>query len=162
MISFNAREIYEMAEQIERNGAAFYRKAAEAAGDESVGRVLLELADMEDDHERTFAGMKARLEDAEPLDTVYDPHGEGARYLHAFIEGKIFDFTSDPAARLTGTEAPGEVFAAAIELEKDSILYYLTMKMMVLDIASRGRIDEIIEQEMDHIATLSEKSAAAN
>ena len=27
---FNADEIYEMAQQIERNGAAFYRKAAEA------------------------------------------------------------------------------------------------------------------------------------
>jgi len=160
MISFNAREVYEMAEQIERNGSAFYRKAAEATGAEAVRGFLLDLAAMEDDHERTFASMKAKLADAEPLDTVYDPHGDGARYLRAFVEGKIFDFTSDPAERLTGTEAPAEVFAAAIELEKDSILYYLTMKKMVVDAASRGRIDEIIEQEMGHIATLSEKSAA--
>ena len=29
MITFNPDEIFEMAEQIERNGAKFYRKAAE-------------------------------------------------------------------------------------------------------------------------------------
>ena len=31
MITFNADEVFEMAEQIERNGAAFYRKAAQGA-----------------------------------------------------------------------------------------------------------------------------------
>ena len=33
---FSADEIYEMAEQIERNGAAFYRKAAASFDDASI------------------------------------------------------------------------------------------------------------------------------
>jgi len=162
MISFNAREVYEMAEQIERNGASFYRKAAGAAPDESVRKFLLDLAAMEDDHERTFAGMKAHLGEAEALDTVYDPHGEGAQYLHAMVEGKVFDFTSDPSDRLTGVESTEQVLRIAIELEKDSILYYLTMKKMVLDASSQDRIDEIIEQEMGHIAMLTRRVAGTN
>ena len=32
-ITFNANEIFEMAEEMERNGARFYRKAAENASD---------------------------------------------------------------------------------------------------------------------------------
>jgi hypothetical protein len=37
---FNADEILEMAEQIERNGARFYRKAAELVKDAAVSKLL--------------------------------------------------------------------------------------------------------------------------
>ena len=33
-ITFNANEVFEMAEEIERNGAKFYRQAAEKASDD--------------------------------------------------------------------------------------------------------------------------------
>ena len=64
MINFDADEIFEMAEQIEHNGAKFYRKAAEpiAGGNRDL---LLRLAVMEDEHERTFAGMRGEMSDAE-------------------------------------------------------------------------------------------------
>ena len=161
MITFNAEEIYEMAEQIERNGAKFYRKAAGATDDEAGKKLLLELAGWEDEHEKTFVRMKSQLAQSERLETAYDPSGEGARYLHAMVQGRIFDFTSDPSDRLTGGESLEEVFRTAIELEKDSILYYLTMKKMVTDELSKGRVDEIIEQEMAHIATLSKQLITA-
>ncbi len=46
-ITFNAFEIFEMAEQIERNGVKFYRKAAEIFTDRDISQTLLEFADME-------------------------------------------------------------------------------------------------------------------
>ena len=49
-ITFNADEIFEMAEQIERNGAKFYREAAENASDADVKEMLLSMAAMEDGH----------------------------------------------------------------------------------------------------------------
>ena len=61
-IEFNADEIFEIAEQIERNGAGFYRRAAEAVEDSQKRRILLDLASREDEHEKTFAAM--RLTDA--------------------------------------------------------------------------------------------------
>jgi len=48
---FNADEIFEMAEQIERNGASFYRKSAESIDDPAEKKLLLDLAAMEDEHE---------------------------------------------------------------------------------------------------------------
>ena len=40
-ITFNAFEIFEMAEEIERNGAEFYREAAGRSSDEETKKVLL-------------------------------------------------------------------------------------------------------------------------
>ena len=73
MITFNADEIFEMAGQIERNGARFYRKAAERA-DGECREMLLRLAAKEEDHERTFAAMRAELGPQQP--TTFDPDNE--------------------------------------------------------------------------------------
>ena len=54
-IFFNPDEILEMAEQIERNGARFYRQAAQGAQDAGVRELLQKLATMEDGHEKLFA-----------------------------------------------------------------------------------------------------------
>ena len=79
MIGFNADEIFEMAEQIERNGAKFYRKAAEPTAGENRD-VLLRLAAMEDDHEKTFAAMRAELSAGEKQAVTADPDNTAALY----------------------------------------------------------------------------------
>ena len=57
---FNADNVFEMAEQIERNGALFYRQAANDVADPDAKQFLLDLAAMEDDHEKTFAVMRKK------------------------------------------------------------------------------------------------------
>ncbi len=52
---FNANDILEMAERIEKNGAKFYRDAAGNVSDSSLKELLLDLASMEDNHEKMFA-----------------------------------------------------------------------------------------------------------
>ena len=65
IVNLNAFEIFEIAERIERNGAMFYRKAAHMFFDnENVRKILLEIAAMEDEHERTFAKMRRQLTSA--------------------------------------------------------------------------------------------------
>ena len=58
-ITFNADEIFTMAEEIERNGAKFYRKAAKGNAE---GKDMLEqLAKMEDQHLATFSSMHKEI-----------------------------------------------------------------------------------------------------
>jgi rubrerythrin len=161
MITFNADEVFEMAEQIERNGAAFYRKAAENFRGLDLGKVLMDLAAMEDDHERTFRAMRRELPPKLRTEEKFDPTGEGALYLHAMVQGKVFETKAEPARKLAGAEKPGEILRAAIEMEKNSIVFYLTVKKMVRLAAGLARIDEIIEQEIGHIAALSKQLAAS-
>ena len=47
---FSANEVFEMAEQIERNGALFYKSAAEGTTDRSAKDFLLGLSAMEEQH----------------------------------------------------------------------------------------------------------------
>ena len=79
-ITFNAEEIFEMAEEIESNGAKFYRQAAEKADDETK-KFLLDMAQMEAEHLAIFREMKKTLSEAEKGQSVYDPYDESIQYL---------------------------------------------------------------------------------
>jgi rubrerythrin len=161
MLTFNADEIFEIAETIERNGAAFYRKAAEGVSDPKSRQVLLDLSAMELQHERTFAAMRAGLSEDERAATVFDPDDQAGLYLQALADGKVFDFRADPSQRLTGKEKMGDILRTAIGLEKDSIIFYLGMKSLVSRRAGQVKLDDIVREEMGHIATLSGQLIAA-
>lgn len=147
-LDFNADEIFEMAEQIERNGAIFYRKAADkVSGDEK--DFLLELAKMEDDHEVTFKALRKELTDKEKTSTTFDPNDEAPQYLKALADTRVFfEKDLDPSTMK-------EILKAAIGAEKDSIVFYLGMKDLVPGKLGKDKLDDIIKEEMSHIKLLS-------
>ena len=71
--TFNAIEVFEIAEQIERNGAAFYRKAAELFDDSDAAGIFARLADWEIRHEAIFADMRKQLSQEGRELTTFDP-----------------------------------------------------------------------------------------
>lgn len=148
---FNADEIFEMAIGIEKNGALFYRNAAQKIEDRELREFLLELADMEDDHEKTFASLKSDLTGGEKESTVFDPQGESISYLKALADTRVF-FEKD-----IDTSTTAGIFKSAVIAEKDSIAFYLGLKDMVSQKHGKEKIDAIIKEEMHHIRILSEK-----
>jgi rubrerythrin len=149
--SFSADEIFVMAEQLERNGAKFYRSAAEKVSDSSARDFLLELASMEEQHEKTFARLKAELTDQEKQPTVFDPEGQTGLYLRALADTGVF------FEKKIDTSSMEEIFKEALKTEKDSILFYLGIKEMVPERLGKSRLDEIIKEEMDHIRIIGNK-----
>jgi rubrerythrin len=154
-IGFNADEILEMVIRIEQNGAKFYRRAAEGFTNETVRKTLLDLAVMEDGHEKTFAEMKEKLSDKEHAPTVFDPEGQAAGYLQAMADGHVFDVTTDPSETLTGNESWREIIKKAIALEKDSIVFYTGIRELVPESLGKDKIEEIIREEMGHVTLLT-------
>ena len=148
---FNMNEILEMAEQIERNGAAFYRKAAEGIPDSQNRELLLELAQMEDEHEKTFASLRAQLSEVEKTSALFDPEGETVFYLRALADTRVF------FEKKTDTASLEEILKEALTAEKDSIVFYLGMKELVPEKYGKGKIDSIIKEEMGHIKLLGKK-----
>lgn len=146
---FNADEIFEMAEQIERNGQEFYRKAADAVQEADPRNLLVELADMEADHEKTFQTLRADLGRTERADTAFDPEGEAVLYLKALADTRVF---FEKSLDFSSTQA---ILKSAIEAEKDSIVFYLGMKNAVSPKLGQNRIESIIQEEMSHIRRLS-------
>ena len=151
---FNANEVFEIAEQIERNGAKFYRNAAESIADADKKKLLIDLAEMEDEHEKTFITLRADLTDKDKVVTIFDPEDEAANYLRALADTRVFyekdiDFTSLK-----------EILMGAIAIEKDSIAFYTGMKNVVPIHLGKVRLDRIIREEMGHFTLLSNELVA--
>ncbi|MBI3987684.1 MAG: ferritin family protein [Lentisphaerae bacterium] len=153
-IVFNADEVLAMAERIERNGGAFYRKAAElnAAGRE----LLLKIAGEEDVHLARFSAMRGKLaaEEVEPV--TYDPMDEAALYLKALADGAVFTVKGTADELLRGKEPLEEILGIAVNLEKDSIVFYSGLKVMVPKAIGGQWLDVIIKEEESHVSWLNQ------
>ena len=100
---FSPDEIFAMAEEIEKNGAAFYRKAAAAVTCSDSRELLTQLAEMEDGHEKTFAKMRAELPAEQQGQPTFDPEGEAALYLKSLADSRVFTRQQDPVELAGGT-----------------------------------------------------------
>ena len=161
-ISFNADEVFEMAINAERDGAAFYRKAAEQTDCPDAKKMLLDFAAMEDGHEVIFEEMRKELNDMEKESLTFDPDGEGAMYLQAMVSAHAYEGKKSPAEELTGSETPAEIIKIAIQAEKDGVAFYLGMKDLVSNASGKEKVQGIIEEEMGHIKTLNQTLASLN
>ncbi len=157
--SFNADEILKMAEQIERNGARFYRSAADAGFDQEMSGKLLELAEMEDSHEKTFTTMRGELDSRETESIAFDPDGETECYLMAMADSNIFDQTVDPSDQVRGKTIE-QVLNIALATEKESILFYLGLESFVPERLGKGKVDGIVKEQMAHVALINGYLAA--
>jgi rubrerythrin len=148
-MSFNSNDIFEIAKRIEKNGAVFYRKAAETVSDKAQKDFLLELASMEDEHEKTFAALQKELAGSETASTAFDPDDENAVYLKALADMRVFADKEPPPNSFK------QILLSAIQAEKDSIVFYLGMKALVPEKMGKTKLDDIIKEEMVHIRNLA-------
>jgi rubrerythrin len=156
-MQLNIDEIFEIAEEIERNGARFYRAAADTLSDKGQQELLLKLAAMEDEHERTFAEMRAELAKGMQRDTLYEPENLAQQYLWAWAEKAVFDIKSDPFAVLEQGAGVEEILKVAIGREKESVVYYEGLKSGISAEDDRKKIDAIIQEELLHVALLGKQ-----
>ena len=154
MYDFNADDVFEMAEQMERNGAKFYMEAAEGLSDSPAKTLLGRLADMEKAHEKTFASIRAELTTREKESTIFDPEGESTLYLRAFADTHVFFEKEIDVSSLE------KIFKSASEAEKDAIVFYLGIKDALPDKLGQKRLDAIIKEEMGHLSILSRELMA--
>jgi rubrerythrin len=153
MYDFNADDIFELAKQLERNGAIFYRTAAKATNNDNARELLLRLAAMEDDHQKIFTQMHSQLTLSEKTATVFDPEGEAVGYLKALADTRVF------FEKKIDTSSMEAILKDAITAEKDSIVFYLGMREAVPEKQGRSRLDDVIKEEMGHILLLSKELA---
>lgn len=156
-IVFNADEVFSMAEKIEENGAAFYRRAAElhkATAGADVD-LLLRLAAMEDQHRATFASMREELSGRMKEETAADPYMEASLYLQALADAHGGEGSVSVTDALTGKESIADVLRTAIQLEQGSIVFYVGLTDMVPPKRGRDKIEAIISEEKHHLAILT-------
>lgn len=154
---FTAYEVFEMALQVERNGQRFYRQAAEQSEDAHLKELLLMLAQMEADHERTFARMQGQLSGQAAPGIPFDPNDDVGLYLRAAADTQIFNVYRMEPRDVAEMEDAREVLQTAIQLEKDSVVFYLGIRDAVPENLGKSGVEKIIHEEMSHIRLLSEE-----
>jgi rubrerythrin len=149
--NFNADEIFKIAEEIEQNGAAFYREASEKVSDERYKKMLSGLSSMETDHFKTFSSMRSSLSGKEKEPTVFDPMDESVMYLKALADTQVF------YKKQMDTSSIKSILMNAITMEKDSIVFYLGIKGLVPERLGKDKIETIINEEKKHIQLLAKE-----
>ena len=159
-ITFSADEIFEMAEEIERNGACFYRDAASQISDKDTKTFLLEMGDMEQSHLEIFQSMRLELTQADTEMITYDPDDQGALYLQAMADARGTEGKITVDQPLTGKETIEQIIDIAIKAENNSVCFYMGLKDLVPSESGQAQIHKIIKEEMGHIAVLQKKLTA--
>jgi rubrerythrin len=155
-ISFNADEVFEMAEEIERQASKFYSEASKKASSKELKNFFIELSGMEAKHLKIFADMRKQLSEQEKTTTTYDPDNEAALYLKTMADAKGWEGRISPTQKFTGKESMKEVIEIALNAEKESVVFYYGLKSMISEGAGRDKVEHIIIEELSHIRTLLE------
>jgi rubrerythrin len=159
-LQFTAESIFEIGVQIEKNGKAFYQHAAATVSDASLKTLLVGLADWENGHITLFEELKAELPDTMREDNLFDPDNEFFIYLQAAADSHVFISTTDIAGLAARCTTPDAIFEMALRFEKDSVVYYTTLKEMVANQRGKQRIDTLIREELKHIDMLNKQRKA--
>jgi rubrerythrin len=156
VVNLNASEIFEIAVQIERNGAKFYRGASELFDESRVHNLFLQLADWEIAHEQVFADMKNELVAQGPELSAFETESDVIFDAQSMAGLAVFGNSMGPSSELTGKESIIDILKIAIEKEKDSIIFYTGLKDFVSAETAKDKIADIIKEEMHHIRILKQ------
>jgi len=156
MQHFNIEEILKIAIKIERNGRAFYLKAAELCPAHKIW--LTRLADEEIAHENIFEMFFRSLVKKDEFEQPYeDAEDLAMTYLHAIADSIIFNLAKDPETAFSANPNIDEIIEDALRREHEAILFYTGLKNALKDAETQKQVDLIIREEMGHVAWLKEK-----
>ena len=160
MSIYNADEVLAMAQRIEHNGARYYSKAAMMVQEPKLRELLNELSRWEVAHEELFGQMREEFQKKKLEEPLYDPDDEAAQYLQAIADGHVFDLRSDPLEQITQKQSPTDLLKYALKMEKDSVIFYIGLKSLVQTKEGKDKVQDVVAEEMKHIAFLSREISA--
>jgi rubrerythrin len=158
-MTFNAREIFDIGVQIEVNGKAFYEAAAKKVAETATREFFLELAAWEATHIKLFGELRDALPAGAGNAPLFDPNDEAALYLQATADSHVFVKNRDMVALVAGCKGPLDIIDIAMTFEKDSVVYYTTMKKVVPKNLGQDKVERLIDEEIKHIGLLSQRRA---
>jgi rubrerythrin len=150
---FTAREILDLAIQLEENGEAVYREAARKASNPDISELLLWMAEEEVKHTRWFTELKQEIE----THSINPFMEEMSRKVFGGLLGdKSFSHREVNFSEVDRIEDLIHIF---IEFEKDTVLFYETLVPFIEDNHTLQYVTKIIAEENNHIQKLHELMA---
>ncbi|MBI5887159.1 MAG: ferritin family protein [Deltaproteobacteria bacterium] len=153
-VHFTGREILEVALRIEENGVKFYTDASKAFKNANIVKIFQDLAKEEAVHIKVFRELIKLVPESGPFGE-YTPYMEEASdYLNALANSEVFTRPEEGAKLPLTVRSEKDAVEYAIQMEKESLLFYLEMKNMIRE-KDKAVIDNLIEQEKNHLSQLT-------
>ncbi len=152
--SFNAGEVFKVAIQIEENGKRFYEESQDRIENASVRALFADLALQEVEHKAKFESLRAQLPPEATASTVWDPDNELDQYIKMMADAHVFVSGTELEAKLAAVKNAKDALNLAIEFEKDSVLFFLSLE----DVAGKKDqelIRSLVKEEQAHLKRLS-------
>jgi rubrerythrin len=151
---FNADEIFQIGIQIETNGQKFYEMASRNISEPSGQKLFLDLAKWESEHIKLFEKLREGLPDSAKRGDFFDPNQELHLYVKATADSHVFMRRKDIPELTSRCKTPLEALDLALAFEKDSVVFYTTMKKLVPEGLGKAEIETLIDEEISHIFIL--------
>ena len=140
---YSIEEMLRFAIKIEDVGEVFYKSMAGKTKSAELKDLYLFLMDEEKDHKKKFQGMLNDIEKGTENPSEFND--DYNQYLRAMVDKVIFQKEDE-----LSNASDLAVIDYAIEREKDSVLFYISLKDCVPE-KGRKTVDEIIEEERMHV-----------
>jgi rubrerythrin len=153
--NFNAVEVFDIAIKIEENGKFFYDRGKEIVKDPEVQRLFEELAQEEIKHKERFESLKSELPTSAATATVFDPNHELNLYLKMMADQHVFISSAATRAQLDQIKDARSAIKMAMEFEKDSVIFFLSMQEATEGTKGKEFIGALVKEEQSHLRRLS-------
>lgn len=147
---FEPGELVRIAMELEKRGVTFYRQLAQKTVSSPVKDLLELLASEEEQHQLDFAALGG---DFEPVDPRESYSGEYLDYVRSLVETHIFNDLVLLERMVSEAQTEKEVLRLAARLEKETILFFISMGHVIKP-EKRQVVDDLIAQEEGHLAKI--------
>jgi rubrerythrin len=154
-LRFNIDEIFSIGVEIEKNGCAFYSTSANSTDDPVLKKLFAQLAEWEKSHIALFENLRLKLPSSVKEDNVFDQDNLIHLYLKAVSDNNVFvkGLALDPDNFVW--TSPITVLNTALDFEKDSVVYYSSMKELTTEKTGSIEVEKIIVEELKHIGFIT-------
>ncbi len=154
IFNFNAAEVFDIAVKIEENGKRFYDEAVKVIDDPEIKALFQDLGEQEVEHRKKFLTLKKELPKQATESTVFDPNNEMSAYVQVAADTHVF-LKSDFESKLKEVKDAKSALKMAMEFEKDSVIFFLTIQDATDGQKGKQFIGELVKEEQDHLRRLS-------
>lgn len=155
MFNFNAAEVFQIAINIEENGKRFYDKALAIVDDQAIKELFMDLGLQEVNHKKLFESLKSQLPPETQKATVWDPDNETDLYLKMMADDHVFTGADSVEQALATVKNAKDALKMAIEFEKDSVLFFLSLLEVTDNKKDQEFINMLVKEEQSHLRRLS-------
>ncbi len=152
---FNAGEVFKVAIQIEENGRKFYEDSQKNIESAEVRALFADLALQEIGHKRKFETLLAQIPPESKAPAVWDPENEIDQYVKMMADLHVFVSSAGVKDRVDGIRDAFDALKLAIEFEKDSVLFFLSIREAASGKNDREFINSLVKEEQEHLRRLT-------